>query len=188
MVFINNYNNNMNGVDICDQYTQYYYINRKFKRWTMKFSLFLIDIFLLNSFVLYKKHIGKNVLHLDFNLAVVNWLYEQTTIDKSFTAFNQKKLVAETSMSLAYIHREVNIDTSNSFIENKTIDIFQLDKNNFDSAPYQMSCSGSTINIDGPDTVLDISENSRMFFVSLDVPNEKKRKFKWSQLTNSETL
>ncbi|KAF7686030.1 PiggyBac transposable element-derived protein 4 [Cucumispora dikerogammari] len=72
MVFINNYNNNMNGVDICDQNIQYYYINRKSKRWTMKLLLFLIDIFLLNFFVLYKKHIIKNVLHLDFNLAVAN--------------------------------------------------------------------------------------------------------------------
>ncbi|KAF7691515.1 PiggyBac transposable element-derived protein 4 [Cucumispora dikerogammari] len=164
MVFINNYNNNMNEVDICDQYIQYYYINRKFKRWTIKFSLFLIDISLVNPFVLYKKHISKNVLHLDFNLADVNWLYEQTTIDKSITAFNQKKLVAETSMPLASIHREVDIDTSDSFIENETMDIFQLDKNNSDSASYQLSCSGSTINIDNPDTVLDISENRRMFF------------------------
>ena len=48
------YNNNMNGVDRLDQSLSYYAFARKSMKWTNKFFMYLLQIGLFNSFVLYR--------------------------------------------------------------------------------------------------------------------------------------
>ena len=48
------YNEYMNGVDKLDQNLSYYPVIRKTKKWTKKFTMYLFQIALFNSYVIYK--------------------------------------------------------------------------------------------------------------------------------------
>ncbi|XP_055389991.1 piggyBac transposable element-derived protein 3-like [Condylostylus longicornis] len=49
------YNENMNGVDICDQMMEYYRIKIKTKKWPVKVFFHLLDLAILNSWTEYRK-------------------------------------------------------------------------------------------------------------------------------------
>lgn len=52
---VKDYNSYMGGVDLMDQMTGYYGINRRSKKWTTKFCFHILNIAIHNSYVLYKK-------------------------------------------------------------------------------------------------------------------------------------
>lgn len=52
---IHNYNKNMSGVDSCDQFTSYYSCPRKSVRWYTKVIFHLLDVTIVNSFLLFKE-------------------------------------------------------------------------------------------------------------------------------------
>ncbi len=70
------YNNSMNGVDRLDKNIAYYPCVRKSTNWTNKFVLYLFQLCLLNSFILYKARNpqGEHRKFLTFILSVVRSL------------------------------------------------------------------------------------------------------------------
>lgn len=74
-VAIVDYNNGMGGVDLSDQYLITYSIARKrLKKYYQKMFRHMIDVAMLNSYILYKKN-GGTLSHLNFRLEVINSLF-----------------------------------------------------------------------------------------------------------------
>ena len=71
---IQTYNKWMGGVDLCDQNRSYYPTGRDSKKWWRYLFWYLIDLCILNAFILYKAAPGvkrkKNYSQLDFRLDV----------------------------------------------------------------------------------------------------------------------
>lgn len=73
------YNKNMSGIDRKDQIISYYPCERKTIRWYKKLLLNILQMGLLNAFLLYNKHIiGKKMTMLEFRLAVIKSLIDFT--------------------------------------------------------------------------------------------------------------
>lgn len=71
------YNTNMGGVDLADQYLITYSISRKrLKNFYQKMFRHLIDVAMYNAFIIYRNRGGK-LSHLDFRLSVINSLIEK---------------------------------------------------------------------------------------------------------------
>ena len=51
---VDEYNMSMNGVDKADQYTVYYAFVRKSRKWWRKLFFWLLEVTLVNSYILYK--------------------------------------------------------------------------------------------------------------------------------------
>ena len=66
------YNHGMNAVDCLDQNISYYPCIRKTVKWTKKFVIYLMQITLFNSYILYKSVTGSGIHHLDFLMQVVS--------------------------------------------------------------------------------------------------------------------
>ena len=49
------YNHNMNGVDVADQLTVFYPFIRKISKWWRKLFFWLVEVAVINSYILYKK-------------------------------------------------------------------------------------------------------------------------------------
>ncbi len=75
-IFINSYNKYMGGVDCLDQELKYYNPQRRTNRWTFKLSLYLIQVILFNSFVIYQENNSsekQKLTHLEYNLSAIEW-------------------------------------------------------------------------------------------------------------------
>uniref|UniRef100_A0A1B6ML80 PiggyBac transposable element-derived protein domain-containing protein n=1 Tax=Graphocephala atropunctata TaxID=36148 RepID=A0A1B6ML80_9HEMI len=69
------YNNNMSGIDRKDQLMSYYPCERKTMRWHKKLLVHILQMGLLNAFILYNKFvIGRKKTMLEFRLDVVKTL------------------------------------------------------------------------------------------------------------------
>ena len=69
------YNSKMGAVDRADQMLQPYDATRKTTRWYKKLMIHLLQVTLLNSFILYKKTSQQKIDFLQFQCAIINSLF-----------------------------------------------------------------------------------------------------------------
>lgn len=74
---VRRYNSFMGGVDVCDQLVEYYRISIKTKKWTLKVSLHMPDLSLVNAWMEYREACRRNGMKrretmelLEFHLAI----------------------------------------------------------------------------------------------------------------------
>lgn len=88
---ITEYNSNMGGVDLLDQLKSYYCYNRKSKRWWIRLFYHLIDLCVVNSYILYRRCYNINVhppmvykplSQLQFRLKLIDKLVNHFTCRK----------------------------------------------------------------------------------------------------------
>ena len=70
------YNKYMGGVDIADQLVTYYGFSHYSRKWWKRAFFHLIDVCMVNSYILYCSANQKKITHLDFVLAVARQFVE----------------------------------------------------------------------------------------------------------------
>ena len=78
---IDNYNNNMGGVDIADQLCGYYGIQLPIRRTWVPLFYWLLDTLIVKSYLIFKKS-GKNINYKDFQIQLV-WDLINASIEES---------------------------------------------------------------------------------------------------------
>jgi hypothetical protein len=76
-VCIVDYNKYMNGVDRIDQQIQYYPFLRKLVKWTKKFTIYMLELSVHNSFILYKAENQNSKIHSLYQFVICcikSWL------------------------------------------------------------------------------------------------------------------
>ena len=73
-VAIDHYNNSMNGVDRADQNSVYYSFIRKSRKWWRKLFFWLMEVAVVNSFILFQLHSQGNTSHLQYRRALIESL------------------------------------------------------------------------------------------------------------------
>ena len=68
------YNQSMNGVDRADQNSVYYSFIRKSRKWWRKLFFWLIEVTVVNSYILYRFHPHANLTHLQYRRQVIESL------------------------------------------------------------------------------------------------------------------
>ena len=71
---VHTYNQNMNGVDISDQYTATYPFTRKTIKWWRKVFFWLIDLCVTNSYAVYKEMEQDRMSHITYRRSIVEAL------------------------------------------------------------------------------------------------------------------
>ena len=61
----------MNGVDVSDQLTVFYAFVRKTRKWWRKLFFWLLEVSVVNSYLLYKETVEKPKSHLDYRRAMI---------------------------------------------------------------------------------------------------------------------
>ena len=72
-VVVDSYNQSMNGVDLADQYTVYYSFIRKSKKWWKKVCFWLLEVSIVNSYILFKYR-NTSYTHVQYRKSVVESL------------------------------------------------------------------------------------------------------------------
>jgi len=72
-VVIDHYNQFMNGVDLADQYTTYYFFIHKSRKWWKKVCFWLLKVVTVNSYILYRSKHNNNT-HLQYQRAIIESL------------------------------------------------------------------------------------------------------------------
>ena len=76
---IDQYNTYMGGVDRAGQLMQYYGYNNVTKKWWKRIFFHMLDVTLVNAYILYNKsNTGKLLSHMDFRIAVAKGLIAST--------------------------------------------------------------------------------------------------------------
>ena len=78
---INEYNKYMGGVDVADQLVTYYGFQHCSKKWWKRVFFHLLDVTMINAYVIYKSSRSRKITHLDFMVAVVKGLLQKSGID-----------------------------------------------------------------------------------------------------------
>ena len=68
---VNTYNHSMNGVHIADQLTVFYSFVRKTRKWWREMFFYLLEVSLVNSYLLYKQTVSHPRNHLGYRRAIV---------------------------------------------------------------------------------------------------------------------
>ena len=68
---VNAYNHSMNGVDVADQLTTYYSFVRKTRKWWRKIFFYLLEVSVVNSYLLYKQTVSHPRNHLGYRRAIL---------------------------------------------------------------------------------------------------------------------
>ena len=71
---VNQYNHSMNGVDRADQYTVYYSFIRRSVKWWRKIFFWIMEVAVVNSYILYKCTVVRPITHLEYRHSVVRAL------------------------------------------------------------------------------------------------------------------
>ena len=79
-IIVKKYNQSMGGVDLCDQYTVAYHLDRRCKfRFYLRISFDLMDVAVVSSFIIFDKLHLSALSFLDFKLVVSESLIELFT-------------------------------------------------------------------------------------------------------------
>ena len=65
------YNRYMSGVDLTDQFLQYYSFLHKSVKWSKKFFVHCLNMVLLNAHILHKKYSDSKIMHWQFRIQLV---------------------------------------------------------------------------------------------------------------------
>ena len=76
-VVIDKYNQNMNGVDLGDQYAVYYNFVRKTVKWWRKLVFWLLETSVVNSYILYKETMPNPKSHVAFRRSLSELLVKR---------------------------------------------------------------------------------------------------------------
>ena len=68
---VNSYNHSMNSVDIADQLTVFYSFVRKTRKWWRKLFFYLLEVSVVNSYLLYKQAVDNPTNHLRYRRTIV---------------------------------------------------------------------------------------------------------------------
>ena len=81
---IDQYNRYMAGVDKSDQLLSYYGFNHKTLKWTNRVAFHLLDLAIVNSYILYKlsKQDKKHLTHSQFRIDLAKYLLLTTSVDE----------------------------------------------------------------------------------------------------------
>ena len=71
---VNHYNHSMNGVDRADQYTLYYSFIQKARKWWRKLFFWMLEVAMVNSYILYKLNTTTAITHLEYRQKVLEAL------------------------------------------------------------------------------------------------------------------
>ena len=71
---VDRYNHSMNGVDRADQYTVYYSFVRRSVKWWRKVFFWVMEVAVVNSYILYKCTSTQPVNHLDYRQSLIRSL------------------------------------------------------------------------------------------------------------------
>ena len=71
---VHDYNNSMNGVDRSDQYSVSYPFVRKTRKWWRKLFFYLLEVSVVNSYIIYREVTQKKITHLQFRRSIVESL------------------------------------------------------------------------------------------------------------------
>ena len=63
---VHQYNQNMGGVDIADQYGVYYKFGRRCVKWWRKYMFWLLEVAMVNSYILYRAKKDHPLSHVDY--------------------------------------------------------------------------------------------------------------------------
>ena len=74
---VDDYNQSMNGVDRSDQYTVSYPFIRRTRKWWRKLFFYLVEVSVVNSYILYKQVTRDSLSHLDFRRRLLESLAEE---------------------------------------------------------------------------------------------------------------
>ena len=72
------YNHSMNGVDRADQYTVYYSFIRRSVKWWRKVFFWLLEVAVVNSYILYKCTVVRPISHREYRCSVIRALAIQS--------------------------------------------------------------------------------------------------------------
>ena len=75
-VAVDEYNQSMGGVDKADQYSVYYLFERRTVKWWRKLMFWMMEVALVNSFILYKLTVNSSASHVNYQLMVAVGLCE----------------------------------------------------------------------------------------------------------------
>ena len=74
-IIVKKYNQSMGGVDLCDQYTAAYHLDRRSKfPFYLRIFFDLMDVAMVNSFIIYDTLHPNLLPYLDFTLVVSDWI------------------------------------------------------------------------------------------------------------------
>ena len=68
---VNAYNHNMNGVNVADQFTVFYSFVRRTRKWWRKLFFYLLEVTVVNSFLLYRQTVHQPKNHLAYRRMIV---------------------------------------------------------------------------------------------------------------------
>ena len=71
---VDRYNHNINGVDVADQLTMFYSIQRKTRKWWRKLFLWMLETTIVNSYIVYKSKVPSATTHLGYRRSILNSL------------------------------------------------------------------------------------------------------------------
>ena len=90
------YSRFMSGVDLADQMFQYYSFGRKSRKWTKKLFFYALELFKLNSYIMYNSVTDKKVVLFQFTLTLVKQMlaHSQPEVPRIMPAPDHDRLTA----------------------------------------------------------------------------------------------
>ena len=90
------YSRFMGGVDLADQMFQYYSYGRKSRKWTKKLFFYALELFQLNSYIMYNSVTDKKVVLFHFTLTLVQQMlaHAQQEVPRIMPAPDHDRLTA----------------------------------------------------------------------------------------------
>ena len=135
---IHDYNCNMNGVDVFDQKMENYNTNRKSNRWTFKLSLFIINVFLNNLYILYiDKKLGCcRRLELGLKISKYMCTKEETNIGFKKSTFDTKNEKTKKLMIRAKVLSEKKEKRKNDLFHLRKLRLLNIVKISMQNRPH----------------------------------------------------
>ena len=67
----------MKGVDLSNQLISYYELNRKTIKWWKRIFFHLLDIAIVNSFIIYKKYLNANITQKQYRNEIIKTIIKK---------------------------------------------------------------------------------------------------------------
>ena len=68
------------GVDLSNQLISYYELNRKTIKWWKRIFFHLLDIAIVNSFIIYKKYLNANITQKQYRIEIIKTIIKKYNI------------------------------------------------------------------------------------------------------------
>ena len=90
---VNIYSRLMKGFNLSNQLINYYELNRKTIKWWKRIFFHLLDIAIVNSFIIYKKYLNANITQKQYRIKIIKTIIKKYNmkigrIDNKFNSFH----------------------------------------------------------------------------------------------------